>query len=180
LAKLFAALEDVPFHGIDAASQCFGNLLLRQLLDGEQNDRGPLPLGQAIQGVTKDTAHFSVFDPATGIGSGGQGLGVEGVKCFPSPPEVEGEVGNDPHEPAAECLGLAQSGQIGEGFQEGILSNLHRVVDIAEEPICHGNGGPLISDSQLVECRAIAVAGLADKMAVAQALLFERDCGNQV
>jgi hypothetical protein len=67
-----------------------------------------------------------------------------------------------------------QHRQIGEGLEESILRNLHRVVDIAEEPICDGDGGPLISDKQFVERRAIPVTGLADKMAVAQSLFFGR------
>jgi hypothetical protein len=73
-----------------------------------------------------------------------------------------------------------QHRQIGEGFQEGVLRNLHRVVDIAEEAICDGDGWPLISEKQFVEGRGIAVTGLADKIAVAQSLFFGRGWEGQV
>jgi len=159
LAKPFAPLKDVPFHGLDAASEGFGNLLLRHLLYRKQNDRGSLLRGQTLQGVAEHAAHFGAFEPAKGIGSGGQALHsvgrlrrsreivqCQGATCFATPPEIEGEVGNDPHEPAAKRLGLLQHRQIGEGLEESILRDLHRIVDIAEESICHGDGGPLISD----------------------------------
>ena len=102
---------------------------------------------------------------------------VPGGTCFASPPEIEGEIGNDPHEPAAKCLGLLQHWQIGEGLEEGILGNFHRVVDITEEPICDGDGRALISEKKFVESRAIAVAGLADEMAVAKAPFFRPGFG---
>jgi len=59
----------MPFHGFDAASECFGNLLLRQLVDRKENDRGSLSGGQTLQSVAKHAAHFGAFDSVKWIGA---------------------------------------------------------------------------------------------------------------
>jgi hypothetical protein len=62
-------LKDVPFDSFDAASEGFGDLLLGQLLEGKQNDRGALSGGQTLQGVAKHAAHFGAFDSVKWIGA---------------------------------------------------------------------------------------------------------------
>ena len=148
---------DMPFDRLDAATHSLGDLLLRNSLEREQIDRGSLPVGQLGQGLFDSEADFcALHQPGrfgmVGCSGGGQQIVKwQSVERFTASAEIERQIGDDPHQPRPEGFGLMQFGQIGEGFEEGILGDFQGILQISEKPIRNSGGPALVSVDQLIE-----------------------------